>query len=163
MIRNRYIELSRWHVPVLSLILGLFLGLLIGWVLWPVEWTDSWPTDLSDPAKADYLAAVADAYVASGGSDDGKALAQHRLRTMQENLADEINTAKRYFINSGPSNIRVSNLEQLSTALDPETIVGTFPVEPEVTTPDIIQPVIGTDSTLSQPDRTDTTAEGCFL
>ena len=140
MIRRRYIEPSRWHLPILSLILGLIIGLLIGWLLWPVEWVNSWPTDLSEAARADYLAAVADAYVADG-SEEGRALAQHRLRTMQENLADEINAAKRYFINNEPSNIRVSNLDQLATALGAHSGGSPISVEPNVIVPDITQPM----------------------
>ena len=44
-------------------VIGLALGLWIGWGLWPVEWQGGTLRDLDQAGKAEYIAAVADAFV----------------------------------------------------------------------------------------------------
>src|SRR5688572_23901287 len=64
-------------------LLGLILGLLIAWLIWPVQWTNAWPGDLSQEARAQYLAAVAESYVYYG---DAPALdvARNRLFNLND-------------------------------------------------------------------------------
>ncbi|MCB0088009.1 MAG: hypothetical protein KDE54_08855, partial [Caldilineaceae bacterium] len=51
---------------LVSALIGLAIGLFLGWQVWPVQWEGARPADLDADAKAQYMAAVADAYVASG-------------------------------------------------------------------------------------------------
>lgn len=168
MIRNRYRgEPSRWHLLFLGLLLGLAIGLFIGWWLWPVSWTNSWPTDLSQEAKADYLAAVADAYVADG-SGQARSLAETRLSTMRENLSQDIIDAKVYFSNNGPNhNIRISNLDQLATGLGITDAIGNAAM---TSNPSLLTPNQTGDADLATGDvtgdiavQTDTTGVGTAL
>lgn len=80
---------------LIGLVLGLSFGLVIGWVLWPVAYENAYPADLSADAKAQFIAAVADAYVASGG--DVGALDTARARLTGVTAAD-LESARRYFI-----------------------------------------------------------------
>ncbi|MEZ4711120.1 MAG: hypothetical protein R3A44_28240 [Caldilineaceae bacterium] len=88
-------------MPILSLghlisaLIGLGIGLFMAWQLWPVEWVGARPADLDPDAKAQYLAAVADAYVASGEDANALLLAQRRLQGME--LATDIPNAVAYF------------------------------------------------------------------
>lgn len=126
----------------LGTIAGLILGLLIGWVIWPVDWTNVRPTHLDADAQAQYLASVADAYIATKDASS-LAVAQRRLDGIDLQVA--ISAAVAYFasgtssdgvygkpftgtdayfqIQQGDGNIRISNLAQLADALG-------VPVEP---------------------------------
>ncbi|HXF61299.1 MAG TPA: hypothetical protein VNK95_06765, partial [Caldilineaceae bacterium] len=124
-------------LPVIALaaglLLGLLLGLLIGWVLWPVQWTNAWPQDLSPEARAQYLAAVAEAYVYRGDEQAAEA-ARNRLYDLNENLAAEIAAAQAFFAeNPQPnSSVHINNLGQLAQALNvqsPDIITDAPPVE----------------------------------
>jgi hypothetical protein len=57
-------------------LLGLVIGLFIGWVVWPVERDAGTIESLRPDLKAQYLSAVADAYVASGGQNVESTLAR---------------------------------------------------------------------------------------
>jgi hypothetical protein len=47
---------------VAGLVLGLLLGMLLFWILFPVEWTDAQSYHMAPPAKAEYVALVADSF-----------------------------------------------------------------------------------------------------
>lgn len=107
------------RTPLLvGLIGGLLVGLLIGWVLWPVNWTNAYPADLNAESKAQYLAAVADAYVAARGPD-ALDLANQRLAHIGPDVAGEFDAAIQQFSNSSERDklIRVTNLQELGAAL----------------------------------------------
>ncbi len=97
---------------------GLVLGLLIGWVLWPVEWEGATLRDLDSRAKAQYIAAVADAFVIYD-NPEAAANARRRLMPLEENLVAEFASAINYFQNSGQpeQNIRISNIRQLAESM----------------------------------------------
>lgn len=99
-------------------IIGLALGLFIGWVLWPVEWEGAALRDLDTGTKAEYVAAVADAFVIYD-SPEAAANARRRLIPLEDNLAAEFSNAVGYFRNSNQAeqNIRISNIRQLASAL----------------------------------------------
>lgn len=125
-------------LPLLALgagaLLGLILGLILGWGVFPVRWTNAWPGDLSDEARAQYLAAVAEAYVYYGNAQAAE-IARNRLYDLNDNLADEIAAAQRFFADHpqvNNANIYISNLGRLAqglNAVSPETIVDTAPAE----------------------------------
>ena len=97
---------------------GLALGLLFGWGLFPVQWENVQMADLSEEAQANYLAAVADAYVAR--QDENAALvARQRLSALGESSAQEIAEAQQ-FLASNPildSGVRIQNLQELAQSL----------------------------------------------
>lgn len=101
-----------------GLIAGLLLGLLVGWVLWPVEWTNANPGDLRPEYKADFLAAVADAYVAVR-TPEALDLARQRLVGFGDDQAREIEAALQHFAAGAQRDnaIRITNLQELATAL----------------------------------------------
>jgi hypothetical protein len=102
--------------------LGLIIGLIIGWGLFPVQWTNAWPGDLSPEARAQYLAAVADAYVYYG-DEQAAEIARNRLFDLNDNLAEEIAAAQRFFAENRQrnSNVYISNLGQLAQQLGVES------------------------------------------
>ncbi len=97
---------------------GLALGLLFGWGLFPVQWENAQLADLSEEAQANYLAAVADAYVAR--QDESAALvARQRLSALGTSSAQEIAEAQQ-FLASNPildSGVRIQNLQELAQSL----------------------------------------------
>ncbi len=99
-------------------IIGLVLGLTLGWLVWPVQWTNAWPADLSDEARAHYLAAVAESYVYYGDAQAAE-VARNRLFDLNEDLATYIAEAQTFFIEQPQPNsaIYISNLGQLAQAL----------------------------------------------
>lgn len=99
------------------LLLGLLIGLLIGWVVWPVDWADAQPDDLRPEARAHFISATADAYVASGGQDPNTALARMQSFTDPQAAVEE---AIVFFQQSGDPKraIREVNLRSLASALD---------------------------------------------
>lgn len=103
-----------------ALLLGLLIGLLIGWVVWPVEWVDADLEDLRPDARAHFVAATADAYVASGGQNPGTALARMQSFSDPQGAVYE---AIAYFQQSSDPNraIREVNLRSLASALDRAT------------------------------------------
>jgi len=112
---STWVNRSLW----VGLILGLLLGLWIGWGLWPVQWENASLGDLREDAKADYLAAVSDAYVIYS-SPEAAAVAQQRLSALgSTDLAQDFNTAIAYYNQSNAPDkaMRVSNLSRLASAL----------------------------------------------
>lgn len=105
---------------VIGAILGLILGLLIGWVFWPVEWTGGSLRDLNTAEKAEYIAAVADAF-AIYDSPEAAAVAQRRLAPLDDgNLAQSFQETLAYFGASSFTDraIRDSNIRRLAVALN---------------------------------------------
>ncbi len=105
---------------VIGAILGLILGLLIGWVFWPVEWTGGSLRDLNTAEKAEYIAAVADAF-AIYDSPEATAVAQRRLAPLDDgNLAQSFQETLAYFSASQFTDraIRDSNIRRLAVALN---------------------------------------------
>lgn len=100
------------------LLMGLLAGLLIGWVVWPVQWSDAGPDDLRPDARAHFIAATADAYVASGGQDPNTALA--RMQSFDDPQA-AIQDAIAFFRQSEDPKrmIREVNLRSLASAMGP--------------------------------------------
>ncbi|MCC6458190.1 MAG: hypothetical protein IT328_24770 [Caldilineaceae bacterium] len=110
-------------------VLGLLLGLIFAWVIWPVQWTDAWPADLSQEARAQYLAAVAESYVYYGDAQAAE-VARNRLFNLNEDLATAIADAQAFFVDNpqASSRVYVSNLGQLAQALNvqsPDIIIDT--------------------------------------
>lgn len=107
-------------ILAIGAILGLIFGLLIGWVFWPVEWTGASLRDLSTAEKAEYIAAVADAF-AIYDSPEAAAVAQRRLVPLDDgNLTQNFQEALAYFNSSQFSDraIRDSNIRRLAVALN---------------------------------------------
>ena len=109
-------------ILAIGVVLGLVIGLIIGWGIYPVQWSNAWPGDLSPEARAQYLAAVADAYVYYGDAQAAE-IARNRLFDLKDNLAEEIVAAQSYFAEHHlpNSNVYISNLGQLAQALDVES------------------------------------------
>ena len=135
-----------------GLLLGLLLGLFIGWFVWPVHWTNAWPSDMADEARADYIAAVTDAYAAAP-SQEAAQLAADRLRWFEPDVGLELAAAQRYLTDNGPNqgDPNVVNIDQLIEALqllpgadrpqlpsDEETAREPDAVVPDVTAPDAV-------------------------
>jgi cytoskeletal protein RodZ len=105
---------------IVGVVLGLLLGLFIGWVAWPVQWDNSWPPDLADEARADYIAAVADAFVAAR-SDDAAEIAYQRLSSFGDSMADQLDWAQSYFQDNETSDspLRINNIQELAASIQP--------------------------------------------
>jgi len=123
---------------LLSAVLGLLLGLFIGWVLWPVEWENIRPTHLDVDARSQYIASIADTYVANGESPEAYDLALRRLSGM--NVRQDLGLAYKYFYGEladdeyaqdlqPDRNIRLSNLDRLADALNIEPLVAVNSVD----------------------------------
>lgn len=102
----------------IALATGLALGLLIGWVLWPVEWAGATLRDLDRADQAEYLAAVADAFVIYSDPEAAE-IAWRRLQGFQPDVQQAINDAIFYFRDSQQPEraIRISNLGRLANAI----------------------------------------------
>jgi hypothetical protein len=139
-----------WIALAGGVALGLILGLIIGWVVWPVQWTNAWPSDLSPEARAQYLAAVAEAYVYYGDQQAAE-IARNRLYDLNDNLGEEIAAAQTFFAENpqAGSRVFVNNLGQLAQALgidSPDIVVDTPPaaeVAPAEVTPAATEPDVG--------------------
>ena len=97
---------------LVSALVGLGIGLFVAWQVWPVAWTGAWRADLDPDAKAQYLAAVADAYVASGEDVNALMLAQRRVQGMD--LATDIPNVVAYFQQGALSNV-LAQTDEAST------------------------------------------------
>lgn len=122
---------ASWLYAGVGALAGLILGLIIAWLIWPVQWTEAWPADLSQEARAQYLAAVSEAYVYYG-DDQAAEVARNRLFNLNDDLATEIASAQRFFADNpqASSRVYISNLGQLAQALDvqsPDIILDTPP------------------------------------
>lgn len=130
-LRERAPRLTVWE-GVGWMLGGLLLGLLIGWVIWPVHWTDAEPDDLHPEARAYYISATADAYVASGGQEP--ALALRRMQSFDDPQA-AVMDAIAYFRRSNDPNraIREVNLRSLASALNAQlyAVAGDTPRQSE--------------------------------
>lgn len=110
-------------------LIGLVVGLLFAWMVWPVQWSNAWPSDLSQEARAQYLAAVAEAYVYYGDAQAAE-VARNRLFELNEDLGGYIAEAQRFFVDNpqASSRVYISNLGQLAQALNiqsPDIIIDT--------------------------------------
>ena len=105
---------------IVGVVVGLLLGLFIGWVAWPIQWDNAWPPDLADKAKADYIAAVADAFVAAR-SDDAAAIAYQRLSSFGDKMQAELDAAEAYFekFPTSDSAMRITNIQELAASMQP--------------------------------------------
>ena len=113
---------------------GLILGLLIGWVFWPVQWEGATLRDLYPSEKAEYIAAVADAFVIYD-SPEAAEVALRRLTAIDDgNLAQTFQDALGYFGASSYSDkaIRDSNIRRLAVALN--MVPPTIAVAPQAQT-----------------------------
>lgn len=110
-------SLHGWSVMI-GAVVGIVVGLFIGWVVWPVQWTDAWPSDLSQEAKAQYLASIAQVY-AFYPDDSAEEVARMRLYDLNDNLEEEIANAQAYFGNNPQmdSRIYMNNLANLAQGL----------------------------------------------
>ena len=115
---SRYVKsLHGWSLLV-GAVAGLIIGLIIGWVVWPVQWTNAWPADLSQEAKAQYLASVAQIY-AYYPDERAVETARTQLYDLNENLPEEIAAAQAYF-DENPvrdSRVYITMLGQLAEGL----------------------------------------------
>ncbi len=102
----------------IALSLGLLLGLFVGWVLWPVEWEGATLRDLDTAEKAEYLAAVADAFVIYSDPEAAE-IAWRRLQGFEPEIQQTFNDAILYFRDSQQPEraIRISNLGRLASAI----------------------------------------------
>lgn len=110
-------------------LLGLIVGLVIAWAIWPVQWTSAWPADLSQEARAQYLAAVSEAYVYYG-SPEAAEVARNRLFNLNDDLPAYIADAQKFFVDNpqASSRVYIGNLGQLAQALNvqsPDIIIDT--------------------------------------
>ena len=107
-------------------VLGLMIGLFIGWVLWPVDWTEAKLDELAPPLRAQYISAVADAYLAFGGQDPTTALSRLQdFDNPQQAVADAIAFYSR--ANGTSESIQETNLRMLAAALAPATDLQVAP------------------------------------
>lgn len=120
--------------------IGIGVGLWIGWGLWPVEWQGATLRDLDQTGKAEYIAAVADAFVIYD-TPEAAAIARQRLAPLEETLENEFIESIRYFQASDQTErvIRVSNIGRLASALgmippDLQTVANTAPDQAVPTT-----------------------------
>lgn len=125
-----------WLIGLAGLIAGLVLGLLVGWVIWPVEWTGGTVADLPPAQRANYVSAVADAYVMYSNTDAALEAAR-RLEPFGERLPDEVLGALDYFQVEDPTNaVRVGNIARLAGALgvpiDATDLLVPTPAPPQV-------------------------------
>ena len=123
---------ATWATLLVGLIVGLALGLFIGWQALPVQWTDAWPGDLSREARAQYLAAVAEAYVYYG-TDEAAEIARNRLFDLNTNLEAEIADAVDFFAATRPRNFNatIANLGLLAQRLGvPVPVADAAPASP---------------------------------
>ncbi len=138
-------------------VIGLVLGLLIGWVFWPVQWTGATLRDLYPPEKAEYIAAVADAFVIYD-SPEAAEVALRRLTAIDDgNLPQSFQDSLTYFATSPYSDkaIRDSNIRRLAVALNmapptmataPQALTTSGEVAPTSAAP-LITPVAATEET----------------
>lgn len=110
-------SLHGWSI-LIGAFVGLVVGLIIGWVVWPVQWTDAWPADLSEEAKAQYLASVAQVY-AYYPDARAEEIARMRLYDLNDNLGEEIAAAQAYFDENPQrdSNVYITMLAEMATGL----------------------------------------------
>lgn len=143
----------------IGILLGLLCGLLIGWVLWPVEWTGASINELYPDAKAEYLAAVADAY-AVYDSPEAAAIARRRLAALDaDSLEQTFADAILYFRASNQDDraIRISNLGRLANALN-LTPPNSLPVTEEVAAQ--AAPTVAVATPVTLPDATSSGTSG---
>jgi hypothetical protein len=123
---------ATWIYAAIGAVVGLLIGLFIAWIIWPVQWTNAWPADLSQEARAQYLAAVSEAYVYYGDAEAAE-VARNRLFNLNDNLPAYIADAQKFFVDNPQANSRVyiSNLGQLAKALNIQSpdIIQDAPVE----------------------------------
>jgi len=135
---------ATWIYAGIGALVGLLIGLFIAWVVWPVQWTSAWPADLSQESRAQYLAAVSEAYVYYGDAEAAE-VARNRLFNLNDDLPTYIAEAQKFFVDNPQANSRVyiSNLGQLAQALNIQSpdIITDVPVE--------AAPAVATEATQS--------------
>jgi len=118
---------------IVGAVIGVIVGLIMGWVLWPVQWTDAWPGDLTEEARAQYLAAVAQVY-AYYPDDRAAETARARLYDLQGDIGDEIANAQTYFADNPQrdSNVYITVLTELAAGLGASQEAPAISTTPEV-------------------------------
>lgn len=126
----RQIEPRQWNssiILLIGIIVGLSVGLLVGWVIWPVEWQGATLNELFPTDKAEYLAAVADAY-ALNRTPEAVEIAQRRVAPLGNNLSTELAAAIAHFsaADTADRELRIGNLSLLASTLgvSTPTLVG---------------------------------------
>jgi hypothetical protein len=154
-----YAPLRQSVLPFLAIgaVIGLIIGLLIGWVFWPVEWTGASLRDLNTAEKAEYISAVADAFVIYD-SPEAAEVAQRRLAPLDDgNLDQAFQDALRYFGESQFRDraFRDSNIRRLAVGLNmsPPTI-AVAPQELATTSVDAL-PATPASSLIATPPPTE--------
>jgi hypothetical protein len=125
-------RLPRWFWPAAAALGGLVLGLLIGWVWWPVQWTNATLAELSPAAKATYLSAVADAYMADGDPTNARAVLNERLAPLGSDVGDVLLGAIGWYqAQPTPDVVRINNLAmvagELGAPVDAATLAAGVP------------------------------------
>lgn len=103
-----------WLPLVVAVVTGLILGLMIGWVWWPVTWSNAQLADLAPDQRAEYISAVADAYVTDGTAESDQRM-RARLSVFGDNTAAELLAALEYYQAVPGSEVRLMNLGRLAT------------------------------------------------
>ncbi len=137
---SRFVRNLSGSSLALGAIVGLIAGLIIAWAVWPVQWTNAWPGDLSQEAKAQYLASVAQVYTYFN-NEQAAEVARGRLLDLNENLGEEIAAAQAYFQDNpqrdGP--VYITMLGQLAEGLgvtSPNIITAPTEAAPAAATED---------------------------
>lgn len=80
---------SDWLMMLVGAALGIVLGLFYTWQINPVEYVDTAPSSLRDSYQQEYLALIAEAYLASGNLERAEArLALFELEDPSDQLAE---------------------------------------------------------------------------
>ena len=111
-------------------LLGIVIGFFLATVLWPAEATDSTLDELQPALRAQYLSALADAYVATGGDNAATVLSRlNDLRDPETELIEAIRyyqnfdseAASLHEINLRTLAAQFSNIDSLPTDASPQT------------------------------------------
>lgn len=111
-----------------GVLVGLTLGLLIGWVWWPVEWqgqevapaAQTTSVDFAESsAQAQFLGAIADAFVSGSAAGDATAaaVAAQRLAVLGGDLRAAFRNANSFYSSQGGGAARINNLSTLALAV----------------------------------------------
>jgi len=106
---------SAWGSVVVAFAFGLLVGwFAIGWWAWPIKWTNAEPVDLRQPAREEYLMAVASDYAMS--RDAEAALRRLASWPSAEEAYREINDLAEYSQTQGQMEA-AQRLRQLAAVL----------------------------------------------
>ena len=108
------VNMARWFLFLIVVLLGGALGLVYGWVVSPVEYVDTTPDSLRADFKADYVLMVAESYHANGDV----ALAARRLALLGgPNLTETVSEAMVFGGQAGYAEDDLALLAQLASDL----------------------------------------------